>query len=476
MAIWASETRSEVCDVQNPEDITGLFKENDLASRLLDALPCGILVATEDGKVAALNNVIERLFGVKNIEIIGESLGKALCCANSCEDDECGSVGECEDCEVRKLALTALYSNQKKKRRVSLRVNVNNHIKDVTILMCASPFYFASRRFSILTIEDISNLKSILPKQLKEGLPGIVCSDEKMKRLCETVKQIAQTDAPVLIQGESGTGKELVAQAIHQQSRRAHSRFVVVNCGALPEGLLESELFGHVKGAFTGALFDKKGRFEIAHGGTLFLDEVAELSPSMQVKFLRALQDGRFERVGSTQAQQVDVRVISATNVSLEKAVASGAFRKDLYYRLCVMPVTIPPLRERRGDIELLAKHFLKEFSETSHFTNVQLSQQTLALFKTHDWPGNCRELQNVIQYALVKCRGDTIEPEHLPVSLYESGSNGFVQRRREPKIDEPAVLAALQKAGGNKRRAADLLGVSRSTLYRFFDRQHQQS
>jgi transcriptional regulator with PAS, ATPase and Fis domain len=267
-----------------------------------------------------------------------------------------------------------------------------------------------------------------------------------------------------------------VALAIHKESRRAHSRFVTVNCGALPEGLLESELFGHVKGAFTGALYDKKGRFELADGGTIFLDEVAELSPDMQVKFLRVLQDGGFERVGTTHTRQVDVRVISATNINLEQAVADGQFRKDLFYRLCVMPVTVPPLRERRDDIELLTKHFLKEFGQESYRSNVKLSQPTLSIFQKYDWPGNCRELQNVIQYALVKCQGDTIEPEHLPATLYSNGQNGFVRHRQVSKIDEQAVLSALQKAGGNKRQAAELLGVSRSTLYRFFDRQRRQS
>ena len=458
-------------------DISRAFKENDLTSELLNALPCGILVITEDGTVVGLNNTIEHIFGVKYAEVIGEGFGRALCCVHSCDvKDNCGSDDGCEECGVRKLALTALYSNEKKRRRVSLQVNIDRHIKDVTFLVCAAPFKFKKDRLSILTIEDITNLKSILPPRNTEGIRGIVFKDERMEALCETVKQIAPTDAPVLIQGESGTGKELVALAIHKESRRTQRRFVTVNCGALPGGLLESELFGHVKGAFTGALYNKKGRFELADGGTLFLDEVAELNPEMQVKFLRVLQDGGFEQVGATQTQRVNVRVVSATNDDLEKAVADGRFRSDLYYRLCVMPVTIPPLRERGADIELLAKHFLQEFGRESYRTNIKLSHQTLSIFKKHNWPGNCRELQNVIQYALVKCRGDTIDPEHLPLTLYESGPNEFVQHRRESKMNRQAVLAALQKTGGNKRRAAETLGVSRSTLYRFFDRQRRQS
>jgi len=458
-------------------DLEKILQDNSFTSQLIDALPCGVLIINEDGKIVAFNNVIEHIFGVKNAEVIGEGFGKALCCINSCEDkDECGSTNGCGECGVRKLALMALYSNQKKRRRISLQVNVNRHIKDVSFLICASPLKFRNNRLGILTIEDITNLKSILPPRSEEGFRGIVGNDEKMKALCGTVKQISQTDAPVLIQGESGTGKELVALAVHKESRRAQSRFVTVNCGALPQGLLESELFGHVKGAFTGALYDRKGRFELADSGTIFLDEVAELSPEMQVKFLRVLQDGSFERVGATRPQRVNVRVISATNVSLEKAVAQGKFRKDLYYRLCVMPVTIPPLRERRADIELLAKHFLKEFGEELYYTNVKLSLETLSIFQTHDWPGNCRELQNVIQYALVKSQGDEIEPEHLPATIFANENYGFVRHHRPSKLSEELVIEALQKAGGNKRRAAEFLGVSRSTLYRFFDKQEENS
>jgi transcriptional regulator with PAS, ATPase and Fis domain len=459
------------------DGFTILFRKNNIVGKLLDALPCGLLAITEDGKIVRLNNVIERVFGVKNAELIGKSYGKALHCINVREDhNKCGSANGCAECEIRKVALMALNSNEKKRRRVALQVSINSHVKDVSFLICASPLKVGSDRLCILTIEDITNLKYILPPNSEEGFRGIVCSDEKMKTLCKSVKQIAHTDAPVLIQGESGTGKELVAQAIHKESRRANSRFVTINCGALPLGLLESELFGHVKGAFTGAHYDKKGRFELADGGTIFLDEVAELNPEMQVKFLRVLQDGGFERVGETRTRRVDVRVISATNVDLEKAVTEGRFRRDLYYRLCVMPINIPPLRERGGDIQLLTKHFLKQFSEESFRGNIKLSKRTISIFDKHMWPGNCRELQNVIQYALVQCWGNVIDPEHLPANLFAAGAENFTLPRRAPKLDDKTVLEALQKAGGNKRRAAEILGVSRSTLYRFFERHRQQS
>ena len=282
-------------------ELKKILQDDSFTRPLINALPCGVVVIQEDGQIVACNNVIEHIFGVRNAEVIGEGFGKALCCINSYENRrECGSTEECQDCEVRKLALMALYSNQKKRGRISLQVNIKRHIKDVTILICASSLTYRHIRLGILTIEDITNLKSILPSGSQAGFRGIVGNDEKIKALCATIKQISQTDAPVLIQGESGTGKELVAQAIHKESRRAQSRFVAVNCGALPQGILESELFGHVKGAFTGALYDKKGRFELADSGTLFLDEVAELSPEMQVKFLRVLQDGSFEKVGAT--------------------------------------------------------------------------------------------------------------------------------------------------------------------------------
>lgn len=281
------------------------------------------------------------------------------------------------------------------------------------------------------------------------------------------MRHVAQTNAAVLIQGESGTGKELVALAIHQDSPRAEKHFIPVNCGALPESLAEPELFGHVKGAFTGAIHDRKGRFELADQGTIFLDEVGELSLAMQAKLLRVLQSGEIQRVGSEWMIQVNVRVISATNKNLEEEVEAGRFREDLYYRLRVVPMTVPPLRERCGDIPLLIEQFLAQFAREPGLYKVTLSPAALSVLVEHSWPGNVRELQNVLQYAMIRAQGDVIKSDHLPLLLPSPSP----VRRRETELREQDVTLALQKAGGNKRRAAKILGVSRSSLYRFFNR-----
>jgi transcriptional regulator with PAS, ATPase and Fis domain len=266
-----------------------------------------------------------------------------------------------------------------------------------------------------------------------------------------------------MVTGETGTGKELVAAAIHSESRRSRGPFVPVNCGALPEGVVESELFGHVKGAFSGAVRDKKGRFELAHGGTIFLDEVAELTRNMQVKLLRVLESGAFERVGGEKTITVDVRVISATNRNLKREIARKHFRQDLFYRLNVVPLEVPPLRERRGDIPLLLEYFLQE-SRKPGGKVPQFAPEALALLKKYPWPGNVRELQNAVHYALARGERRVLGPGDLPPEIREEGA------RRGPavKLKAAAVQAALAQCGGNKVKAARLLGVGRATLYRF--------
>jgi len=288
-----------------------------------------------------------------------------------------------------------------------------------------------------------------------------------MNELFETIRQVAEVNVPILVQGESGTGKELVASAIHNEGPRANKPFVPVNCGALPEGLLESELFGHVKGAFTGALRDKKGRFELAHGGTLFLDEVADLTKVVQAKLLRVLQEGIFERVGDEKTISVDVRIISAANRDLKQEVKKGNFRDDLYYRLNVVPIFMPPLRERKTDIPLLIDHFLSKIEINTRRHPIKISEEARAMMISYNWPGNVRELQNAIQFAIVKSDGSVIQPKDLPMELKEH-YQPYPSRGPSRKLNIESVESALRKTGGNKARAARLLGVGRATLYRF--------
>lgn len=309
-------------------------------------------------------------------------------------------------------------------------------------------------------------------KLAEEGAPysGIIGRDEKMLEVYELIRELADVNVPVLIQGESGTGKELVAAAIHNEGARRDQHFVPVNCGALPESLLESELFGHVKGSFTGAIRDKKGRFELADKGTIFLDEIGDISPAMQVKLLRVVQEGTFERVGSEQTIRVDVRIVSATNKNLSDEILEGRFREDLFYRLSVVPINLPPLRERKGDLPLLVEHLLKHIVHDTPRAVVRVSPAAMDAMLAHQWPGNVRELQNWLQYALVKGHGQEIQPEHLPPGRKPVAASPGEAPPRRRKLTLERVREALLQEDGNKLEAARALGVSRATLYRFLE------
>ncbi len=287
-----------------------------------------------------------------------------------------------------------------------------------------------------------------------------------MLGLFETIRQVADIDIPVLIQGESGTGKELIARAIHNEGLRSDKPFVPVNCGALPEGLLESELFGNVKGAVTGAIRARRGRFEMAHGGTLFLDEVTDLSKMVQAKLLRVLQEGTFEQMGSEKTILADVRIISAANRVLKSEMLRGRFRDDLYYRLSVVPIHLPPLRERKNDIPLLIENFLEK-AQAEGLRTGGISNSALTVMVDYPWPENVRELQSAIRYSLIKSKGRIIQPGHLPIELKEMKVKPS-SRGPFRKLDAKRVKDALIRSGGNKAKAARSLGVGRATLYRF--------
>src|ERR1051325_5409209 len=309
---------------------------------------------------------------------------------------------------------------------------------------------------------------------------GLVGRSPVMIGLYKEIARVAPTRSTILIGGESGAGKELVARSIHQHSTRSAGSFVAVNCGALTETLLEAELFGHVRGAFTGAVNDRKGLWEEAAGGTLFLDEVGETSPALQVKLLRALQEGEIRRVGSSRATQVDARILAATNRNLEQDVKAGKFREDLFYRLSVVTLRVPALKERRTDIPLLAERFLGLVLEREGHKQLTLSEETIRTLVAYNWPGNVRELESAIEYAVLHARGHAIVPEDLPEKLQSAQVRAAARSPLSalfedlPALDELErryLLYILEVTGGNRTRAAETLGIDRRTLYRMIER-----
>jgi two-component system NtrC family response regulator len=312
-----------------------------------------------------------------------------------------------------------------------------------------------------------------------EGAPQLVGSSPQMEQVRSLIARVAPTSSTVLILGETGTGKELVARALHEQSLRAEQPFVAVNCGALPETLIESELFGHRKGAFTGAESHRAGLFEVAGGGTIFLDEVGELPKAMQAKLLRVLESGEIRRVGENDTQVVDVRVICATHRDLEQMVQAGEFREDLLFRINTFEIHLPPLRQRPGDVPLLARHLLARFRPQWQHETEAFTPEALAMLEAHTWPGNVRELANVIEHAAILCDQPPITPAHLP--------RRFGQRKLRPphfrtagvtlrELELQAIQEALDRHDGNKPRAAEELGISLKTLYNKLNQLEQQS
>ena len=340
--------------------------------------------------------------------------------------------------------------------------------KDLDIIEIILEQSTGAIRRAIAHEEEIRELRTRIEKS--SGFGDLVGKDPQMQVIYKLIEDVAPTDATVLIQGESGTGKELVARAIHNNSLRKDEPFIVINCSAYPATLLESELFGHEKGAFTGAVRQKSGRFEQADGGTVFLDEIGEISPTAQIKLLRILQNQKFERVGGEKTLTVNTRILAATNKDLQQEVKTGSFREDLFYRLNVIPIQVPPLRDRRNDIPLLAKNFLQKFAGEQNKTVQRFSSEAMRLLLNYDWPGNVRELENSIEHATVIVKGKYVEVSELPAGIQQA-------RPRNPKISNGAkhsimeneknlLREVLGECNWNKKETAAKLGISRSTLY----------
>ena len=454
--------------------------ENDalggaLLAPLLDHVTDGVFVVDRDRRVCLFNPAAEKITGVAASEAVGRT------CHETFTDAETGN--ECAMSHEPDCTVLTVFRTGKPSSSVSAPVAFPSGQRK-TLRMYAVPLFNAAgdvARVAVI-LHDVSELHEL--RQELEGryeFHNIIGKGHKMQAVYSLIEQIADTDATVTIEGESGTGKELVARAIHFSSSRARGPFVLVNCSALVETLLESELFGHVRGAFTGAIRDKIGRFEAADGGTVFLDEIGDISPAVQVKLLRVIQERQFERVGENTPKSVDVRIIAATNRNLKQLMGSGAFREDLYYRLRVVPIHLPPLRERREDIPLLVGVFVERFRRDMGKQIARVADAALTRLMDYHWPGNVRELENAIEHAFVRCGGEEIQEEHLPVEArLGSGADAAVKGpgSQEPAgpartlrpagEDERAIIqAALEASNGSKSLAAMQLGIGRTTLWR---------
>ncbi|MDH3976024.1 MAG: sigma 54-interacting transcriptional regulator [Deltaproteobacteria bacterium] len=413
----------------------------------------GIISVDMDMNVTEVNSAFYEVCGTLPKDIIGKSIDDlTFPCKKNCLHVIQETIAKREALELRRLEC----SHGKRQGKV--------------VTVKTSPLADEQGNFSgaVMVVRDETRL-AMLERDLNERrhFHNMIGGSRKMQRVFSLIEDLSDVDTTVLILGESGTGKELVARALHEKGERMGKPFVSVNCSALSEDLLESELFGHVRGAFTGAVKDKVGRFEKANGGTLFLDEIGDISSRMQLRLLRVLQEREFERVGESAAIKVDVRVVAATNRDLRDKVKKGEFREDLYYRLKVVELMLPPLRERREDIPLLIDHFLKKFNEKFGKEVEDLSDEANRTLLNFSWHGNIRELEHVIEHAFILCRSTTITLDHLPPELQQleqpEGLKGLAREGDERQL----IIEMLEKNNWNKAKAARALGVSRITMYR---------
>ena len=432
---------------------------------IVDTLQDGLLVVGPQGTIVAVNKAAERVTGYKANELIGKSC-RLLNCTG------CKLLGDVDSGKFCQLFVNENVKEKKclitNKERRSIHVMKNAEVlKDEKGNIIGAVETLTDITDKVRQQQEIKSLKQTF--QLTEGYHGILGKSTRMQNLFDLIDNVAQSDTPVIIQGQSGSGKELVARAIHRESPRRDKPFIKVNCAALNENLLESELFGHVRGAYTGADKTRIGRFEAAHEGTLLLDEIGDIPLALQVKLLRVLEDKKIERVGDNRAIPVDVRIISATNKDLEKLIETEQFREDLFFRINVFPLQCPTLAERRDDIPLIAQNFIRRNATSSGKKILGLTPEALEKLTLYSWPGNVRELRNAIEYAFVLCQSGAIGVTHLPSKVVSASEAVTPECRLDPGcLDERAhLIQVLREAGGNQSEAARLLGVSRVTVWK---------
>ena len=424
---------------------------------ILDSIDEGLITVDKDFRITFFNKAAEEITGFKKEEVSGKI------CEHIFKCDQCA-----QECPMGLILETG-------KGIYEFRSNIE--VKDGSrkkIVLNASILRNEKGEPTggVIAFRDLSEIYEIRKdKKHLASYHGIIGRSKAMQEIFQLIKEISASDATVLIQGESGTGKEMVANSIQETSSRKNKAFVKVNCSVFPENLLASELFGHVKGAFTDAIQDRAGRFELANGGTIFLDEIAEMPLQTQVQLLRILQEGTFERVGESITRRTDVRVIAATNVDVNEALKQGKLREDLYYRLNVIPIVVPPLRKRKEDIPHLINHFIHDYSKLYKKETEDISDRALDLLMKYSWPGNVRELENVIEFAIVRSRNNIITIENLPPSIKDSEGTEDIKNTAFRKSDVTRILKLLEKYKWNKTKVAEELGIGRTTLWRILKR-----
>ena len=424
---------------------------------ILNSISEGVMTLDKDWRIASWNRAAEKITGFSKEEVLGMECSKLFrspVCKENCPVD-------------RSLSCGHPYQDVK----VAIR-NKRNEV--IHLLVNAAPLYDSNGSIigGLETFRDVSQ-SYWMQEELQNhyGYQTIVGRSEPMCKVYESLDSLMNTDTTVLIQGESGTGKELIARTLHFCGRRKEKSFVAINCSALPEGVLETELFGHVKGAFTGAIRSHVGKFELANGGTLFLDEIGEISQAIQVKLLRVLEEREIQRVGDNRNVKIDIRLITATNKDLYKKVLNNSFRDDLYYRLSVFPLHMPPLRERVEDLPLLVSHFIRKFNKQMGKSILGIVDQVLEVFERYPWPGNVREFCNAIEFSFVHAKTNLIYPEDLPSRLLDESS--AVSKKTNPavislnSVERQLIVKALEECDWRKNVAASRLGISRATLWR---------
>jgi PAS domain S-box-containing protein len=427
-------------------------KQRDI---ILDSIADGVFTVDGEWRITSFNQAAEQITGVPRAEAIGRR-----CCdvfrASICETD----------CALRRT----METGKSVVNKAVYIVNADGERVPISISTALLKDDDGRVIGGVETFRDLSLVEE-LRKQLdgRHAFADIVSKNHRMRELFDILPEVARSDSTVLIEGESGTGKELVARAIHDLSPRRRKKLVTVNCGALPDTLLESELFGHKAGAFTDAKRDKPGRFALAEGGTIFLDEIGDVSPALQVRLLRVLQERTYEPLGGTEPLKADVRVIAATNRNLDELVAEGRFRQDLYYRVNVVRLELPPLRERKEDIPLLIDHFIARFNRLREKDVTGVAPEVLAVLMEHNYPGNVRELENILEHAFVLCPGGMIEPHHLPPRMRPAGAAEpeFRGARTLKEIEARFIRDALARNNWNRLATAKELGIHKSTLFR---------